>query len=143
MLSKDDGFKQVQVAVGSNKFPLRDIQIAELRQWLQGSKFDKDWLVIKSGMPHSFIAQDGTENRLHLDPEPEQEAVVDPSLASAAAELASAAEAAVKQAKEATRLSICTLIPPTLAALQSTVVFVKYVIRSPYPNPSLNRPVNF
>ena len=35
-----------RVVVGANRFPLRDIQEAELKRWAGGGKWDRDWLVV-------------------------------------------------------------------------------------------------
>lgn len=58
-------FQRVSVAVGSETFGLRANQQAELRAWASGS-WDKDWLVLRSGVPHAFISNAGEPMRLSL-----------------------------------------------------------------------------
>ena len=49
-------FDKIRVKVDNEFHPIRSNQQAELRQWLSGS-WDEDWLVVRAGVPASFIAQ--------------------------------------------------------------------------------------
>lgn len=49
-------FDKFRVKVDSKFHPIRPNQQAELKQWLSGS-WDEDWLVVRAGVPASFIAQ--------------------------------------------------------------------------------------
>ena len=59
-------FEEVQLSVDGQLLPLRDIQRQELSRWLTGTGWDTNWLVIRNGVPYSFIARNGTEMKLHL-----------------------------------------------------------------------------
>lgn len=59
-------FQRVKVIVGESKFPLKDIQEAELKSWLAGC-WDTDWLVIRQGVPFCFVSQSGEKMKLQVE----------------------------------------------------------------------------
>jgi len=61
-----DNWEQVHIHVGGNDYALRDHQKEELRKWWVGEKIEKEWLLLKNGIPVGFAAHGGKVDKLTL-----------------------------------------------------------------------------
>lgn len=95
-------FSRVSVTVGDKTFGLRENQCDELRSWADGkNQWDKDWLVIRSGVPFCFVSNSSDQMKLSLDTEapPAGDASASASASASTADAnAAKADAAAKRA---------------------------------------------